>query len=328
MGGARRILMSQPLGKLEKVAIRQIWEHEALSFTPWLAKPENLAQLGETIGIEFDEDDIRKEVSTGDFNIDILTSDLSERKIVIENQLEKTDHDHLGKCITYAAGKGAEVVIWIASEIRDEHRQAIEFLNLNSSDKFNFFLVQIEAYKIGDSKPAPHFTIIESPNGWTKTIRGQNNESSGVSETKLKQQNFFEMVREYGQEHSKKVASWQKPAPQHWYNVRSGSSMAHFSILTNSREACIYLEVYIDGGKNSEMKNRQIYDRIYLDKDKIEAETGPLIWNDNEDNRSKMIRYRIDADPMDSKQAQEALPIVIEKLDQFMDIFPKYWKKK
>lgn len=320
--------MAQPLGKLEKVDIRKIWEHEALSFTPWLSMPENLAQLGEAIGIEFDQDDVRKEVSVGDFNIDILTSDLAGRKIVIENQLERTDHDHLGKCITYAAGKDAEIIIWIAREVRDEHKQAIEFLNSNSSDKLNFFLVQLEAYKIGDSHPAPHFTVIESPNEWTKVVRGQNNESSKVSEVKLKQQSFFEMVREYGLRYSKKVPSWQKPSPQHWYNISSGSSVAHFSILTNSREACIYIEAYIDGGKDSETRNRQIYDKIYQDKDKIEAEIGSLIWNDNEENRSKMIRYRINMDPMNEKQAQESLPLVIEKLDQFMNIFPKYWKKK
>lgn len=164
--------MTQSLGKLEKVDIRKIWEHEALSFTPWLAMPENLARLGEALGIEFNKDDIHKDVSVGDFSIDILTSDLSGRKAVIENQLERTDYGHLGKCITCAAGKGAEIIIWIAKGVRDEHRQAIEFLNSNSSGRLNFFLVQLEAYKIGDSQPAPHFTVVESPNEWVKTIRG------------------------------------------------------------------------------------------------------------------------------------------------------------
>lgn len=181
--------MTQLLGKLEKVDIRHIWEHEALSFTPWLAVPENLAQLGDALGIEFDEDDIGQEVGVGDFSADILTSDLSGRKVVIENQLERTDHDHLGKCITYAAGIGAEIIIWIARNVRDEHRQAVEYLNLNSSDKLNIFLVQLEAYKIGDSKPAPHFMVVESPNEWTKAVRDQN--GNNVSEIKLKQQRFL-----------------------------------------------------------------------------------------------------------------------------------------
>lgn len=149
-----------------------------------------------------------------------------------------------------------------------------------------------------------------------------------VSEVKLKQQSFFEIVRDYGLEHSKKVSSWQKPQPQHWYAIRSGSSVAHFNILTNSREAYTFVEVYIDSGKDSEAENRRIYDRIYQDKNKIESEIGELIWNDNEENRSKMIRYRIDKNPMDDQQAQESLPLVIEKLDQFISIFPKYWKKK
>lgn len=319
--------MTQSLGKLEKVDIRKIWEHEALSFTPWLAIPENLMQLGDAIGIEFDEDNIRQEVGVGDFSADILTSDLSGRKVVIENQLERTDHDHLGKCVAYAAGVGAEIIIWIARSVRDEHRQAVEYLNLNSSDKLNIFLVQLEAYKIGDSRPAPHFTVVESPNEWTKAVRDQNG-STNVSEIKLKQQRFFEMVREYGLEHSKKVLSWQKPQPQHWYTIRSGSSMAHFNVLTNSREACILIEAYIDSGKGSEMENKRIYDKIHQDKDKIESEIGSLVWDGSEEHRSKMIKYRIDIDPMDERQAQESLPLVIEKLDQFISIFPKYWKKK
>lgn len=319
--------MVQSLGKLEKVDIREIWEHEALSFTPWLASPDNLTLLGDALGVEFNTENIKTEVGVGDFSADILTTDYSGRTIIIENQLECTDHDHLGKCITYAAGVGAEMIIWIARNIRDEHRQAIEWLNLNSSDKINFFLVELEAYKIGDSKPAPHFAVIESPNEWTKVIRGQNNGNNSISEVKLKQQRFFEMVRDYGLEHSKKVPSWQKPQPQHWYTISYGTT-AHFNVLANTRESCIYIELYIDGGKDSEAQNRRVFDNIYKDKDKIESGIGELVWHDKEDARMKLVRYRIDKDPTDEKDAEEALPIVIEKLDQFISIFPKYWKKK
>lgn len=320
--------MAQSLGKLEKVDIRKIWEHEALSFTPWLAMSENLSQLGEALSIEFDEDSIQKEVGVGDFSADILASDLSGKKVVIENQLEKTDHDHLGKCITYAAGVGAEIIVWIARNVRDEHKQAVEYLNSNSSDKLNIFLVQLEAYKIGDSKPAPHFTVIESPNEWTKVVRGRSSDNEVFSDTKLKQQHFFEILRDYGSDHSKKVKSWQKPQPQHWYTIRSGSASAHFDVYANSKEGCVKVAVYIDGGKDSEMENRRIFDAIYEDKDKIESEVGELIWNDNEGNRAKLILWRIDKDPMNEQEAQEALPLVVEKLDQFLSIFPKYWKKK
>lgn len=317
--------MVQSLGKLEKVNIRKIWEYEALSFTPWLAHPDNLSLLGDALGIEFNTENIKTEVGVGDFNADIVTADYSDRAIIIENQLERTDHDHLGKCITYAAGIGAETIIWIASNIRDEHRQAVEWLNFNSSDKINFFLVELEACKIGDSKPAPHFLIVESPNEWTKVVRSQNNSNSSVSEVKLRQQRFFEMVRDYGLEHSKKVLSWQKPRPQHWYTIRYGGK-AHFNVLANTREKCIYIELYIDGGKDSDAQNRLIFDNIYKDKDKIESEIGELIWYDKDDARMKLIRYRIDKDPADDKESEEALPLVIEKLDQFISIFPKYWK--
>lgn len=245
--------MTQLVSRLEKVDIRKIWEHEALSFTPWLAIPDNLQLLGEALGIEFNTENIKTEVGVGDFSADILTTDSFDRTITIENQLESTDHDHLGKCITYAAGVGAETIIWIARYIRDEHRQAVEWLNLHSSDKLNFFLVELEAYKIDNSNPAPHFAVVESPNEWTKAVRGQNN---NVSEVKLKQQRFFEMLRDYGMEHAKKVQSWQKPQPQHWYTISAGSSVAHFNVLTNSREACIFIEVYIDGGKGAELKKQ------------------------------------------------------------------------
>lgn len=139
--------MVQSLGKLEKVNIRKIWEHEALSFTPWLAHPDNLSLLGDALGIEFNTENIKTEVGVGDFNADIVTADYSDRSIIIENQLERTDHDHLGKCITYAAGIGAETIIWIASNIRDEHRQAVEWLNFNSSDKINFFWLSLRRIK-------------------------------------------------------------------------------------------------------------------------------------------------------------------------------------
>jgi hypothetical protein len=140
------------LSKLVRVPLRKVWKHEALDFTQWLALLENIEALGEVIGMQLA--DPKTEVGVGQFHVDIVARDENDRTVVIENQLESTNHDHLGKIITYAAGVGADVVVWIVERAREEHEQAIKWLNENTTEHANFFLLQIEAWKIGDSLPA------------------------------------------------------------------------------------------------------------------------------------------------------------------------------
>lgn len=156
------------LGKIEKIDdLRTIWPHEARDFSRWLAEDENLALLSETIGIDIVLEE--RESSVGGFSVDLYaTEEGTNRKIIIENQLEDTNHDHLGKIITYASGKGAEVVVWIVKRARDEHKQAIEWLNQHTDENVGFFLIEIELWKINDSVPAPKFNIVEKPNVWAK----------------------------------------------------------------------------------------------------------------------------------------------------------------
>ena len=146
--------MKYNLDKLKKVELRDVWLHEALDFTRWLSEEPNLAILSSAVGIELEL--IETESSVGSFNVDIYAREAGTgRKVIIENQLEDTNHDHLGKVITYAAGKGAEVVVWVVARARDEHRQAIEWLNQHTDSDFGFFLVEIELWSIGDSlRPA------------------------------------------------------------------------------------------------------------------------------------------------------------------------------
>ena len=166
------------LDTIQKVPLREVWPHEAHDFTKWLAEEQNLATLGMAVGIELEL--IETESSVGSFNVDIYAQESGTgRKVIIEHQLEDTNHDHLGKVITYAAGKGAEVVIWVVAHARDEHRQAIEWLNQHTDSDFGFFLVEVELWKIGDSLPAPRFGVVEQPNEWTKTVKL----SEGLSET-------------------------------------------------------------------------------------------------------------------------------------------------
>lgn len=157
------------LGTLKEITdLRSIWPHEALNFTPWVA--ENVDLLADAVGLDITVDET--ESSVGDFNVDIYASETgTDRKIIIENQLEDTDHDHLGKLITYASGKGADVVIWVVKHAREEHKAAVEWLNNHTDDKIGFFLCEIKLFQIGDSQIAPAFTVVERPNDWTKEIR-------------------------------------------------------------------------------------------------------------------------------------------------------------
>ena len=147
------------LGTLKEITdLRSIWPHEALNFTPWVA--ENVELLADAVGFDITVDET--ESSVGDFNVDIYASETgTDRKIIIENQLEDTDHDHLGKLITYASGKDADVVIWVVKHAREEHKAAVEWLNNHTDDKIGFFLCEIKLFQIGDSDIAPSFTVVE-----------------------------------------------------------------------------------------------------------------------------------------------------------------------
>ena len=162
------------LGKLEEVDIRELWKHEQYDFSEWLSKEENIEILGDEIGLTLT--DIDKEVYVGSYRCDLVAYDETTGiKVIIENQLETTNHDHLGKIITYASGLDADVVIWIVKEAKEEHRSAVEWLNNKTTKDVSFFLIEIHAYQIGDSLPAPKFVLVEKPNDFlkmTSTNRG------------------------------------------------------------------------------------------------------------------------------------------------------------
>lgn len=158
------------LGKLQEVDIRKVWPHEQYDFSKWLAEEENIKELGDTLNLTLT--DVETEKFVGNYRCDILCKDeITGKMVLIENQLEPTNHDHLGKIITYASGLDAAVVVWIVSSARDEHASAIEWLNKHTDDEISFFLLEVHAYKIGDSNPAPQFNIIEQPNDFVKTVK-------------------------------------------------------------------------------------------------------------------------------------------------------------
>lgn len=240
------MIVKQSLGNLTTVNLRDVWAHEAHDFTTWLAEEENLALLGDSIGIEMEL--IETESSVGSFNADIYAVEVgSGRKIVIENQLEDTNHDHLGKIITYAAGKGAEVVIWVVAHARDEHKQAIEWLNEHTDNDFGFFLVEIEVWRIGESDPAPRFNIVERPNDWAKLVKLSSGSNEG-QQLKLAYWNEYHDIAEQNAEFMK-LFKPRKPSTDHWTTLSCGNSKYHIALLIATQKNRIGIEFYVPDDK-------------------------------------------------------------------------------
>lgn len=235
--------MKTNLGKLERISLRKAWAHEAGEFTPWLAQVDNLILLAETLGID-ELELVGTEHPVGDFKIDILCSD-NGGKVIIENQLEKTNHTHLGQILTYAAGVGARKVIWVAESFRTEHVAALEFLNQHTTDELDFFAVEIELWRIGDSPMAPSFNVVVKPNDWAKTGQQNAKAAATMTPTKQRQLKFWTDWQTWLQAKGSALRT-QKPSPQHWTNIALGRSGVHLAATVNTREKRLGMEVYID----------------------------------------------------------------------------------
>ena len=309
--------MKQNLSKLNKVELREVWGHEATDFTNWLSQNENLSALGEEIGIDIKL--IKTEASVGKFSVDILAEEESSgKKIIIENQLEDTNHDHLGKIITYASGYDAEIIIWIVRDVCDEHQKAIDWLNEHTDENINFFLIKIELWQIENSNPAPKFEIVASPNEWAKTIKNiYNNEE--LTNTKLQQLEFWNKFKSYVQENDTRIRL-QTPRPQHWYDVSMGSSEAHISLTINSRENLIGCEIYIN-------KDKELFEFLKERKDEIEKAIGePIEWIDAAVASRIKIKKEV-TDLFNQREAEKYFTWLYEKTVLFQKVFGRYLKE-
>ena len=250
------------LGKMEEVDLRMVWAHEQYDFSAWLAEEENIKVLGETLNLSLT--DINTEQYVGSYRCDIICKDeLTGKSVLIENQLDQTDHDHLGKIITYASGLDASVVVWIVAKARDEHSSAIEWLNNHTDDNLSFFLIEVHAYTIGESLPAPMFKIIEQPNDFVKTIKTIA-EKGEMNDTQIKRMEFWTMFNEIIDQRGKPFNK-RKATPDHWYSVAIGSSLCHIDIDLINKEHRIRVGVWIPD-------NKELYDYFFENKDKIEED--------------------------------------------------------
>lgn len=271
-------------GVLKRVDLRSLWPHEALDFTAWLA--QNLTFLGDALGLDLE---LRgQEAPVGPFSLDLLAHDLGrDRAVIIENQLEPTNHDHLGKLLTYAAGHDAPVAIWVAPEFRDEHRQALDWLNQRTDLNTEFFGVVVEALQIDDSRPAPNFRLVASPNDWRKTnITAVDRQPSAKGEAF---RTFFQSLMDrLRTQHN--FTNARKAQPQNWYYFKSGTRgiLYAFSFARGGR---VQTETYIDGGDQT--WNKWLFDELHAQRESIEDEFGePLDWERLDNRRASRIAVR------------------------------------
>ena len=305
------------LSYLQKVNLREAWTHEALDFTNWLAMPENLDLLSEEIGIDISL--IQTEASVGKFSVDILAeNENTGGKIIIENQLEITDHDHLGKIITYASGYDAEVVIWIVKDVREEHKRAVDWLNEHTDDKVNFFAIKMELWQISNSPVAPKFQIISQPNGWSKVLKANNNKN--LTNTKVLQYDFWSGFREYATTNDAKFRL-RKACPQHWYDISLGSNDAHIALTINNRNNEMSCEIYI-------RDSRELFEKLLNRKKEIENQLGEkLNWLALEGKKASRIKLVCSADIFNHDQWSEYFSWLLEKAEVFQTVFSNEVKR-
>lgn len=318
--------MSVPaLGRLQKVELRNAWQSESGDFTPWLAQTENLKLLGEAINLDLELE--AQEKNVGPFRADILCRDTAsdEHWVLIENQLERTDHSHLGQLLTYAAGLKAATIVWIAERFTEEHRAALDWLNEITGERFAFFGLEIELWRISDSPTmAPKFNIVSKPNDWTKTVQISTSAGGGeLSEHKQTQLRFWTAFKEF-LEQQKSSIRCQKPFPQNWMNHAIGRVGFHLTSVasgwnseTETWDPEIRVELVMD---DANAKN--YFAILRTQKDELEREFGqPFLWHDPLGKKSTRIYLRRNADFLDPENWPEQHEWLRSNLERMHKVF-------
>ena len=304
------------LGKLREIKdLRKVWPHEALDFTPWLAEEDNLALLSDAVGLEITVDET--ESSIGDFNVDIYATETgTDRRIIIENQLEDTNHDHLGKLITYASGKSADIVIWVVKKAREEHRAAIEWLNNHTDENIAFFLLEIKLYQIGNSDIAVKFEVMEKPNDWAKEIKRNTSNS-----TKLQARyEYWVAFNEYAFQNGNFAKSFnkRKASTDHWMSLSVGSSACNISLLQIRKNNALAVEWYISD-------NKELYQKFFSHRGTIESEMGTeLEWYELPNKKASSIRVYKTIDYNDKEGWPQQFEWLMDMAAKMKRAFRKY----
>lgn len=303
--------------ELQPQDVREYWEHEAHEFTPWLAdeiRAEDASHLEDVLGLDLDV--LETEKSVGKYSLDILAEVVEDgRQVVIENQLNSSDHDHLGKCIAYAAGIDADIIVWLSPQFNDEHKDAFNWLNKNSREGVDLFAIRLEVWKIADSPPAVRLNPVEDPSEWKEKAKRSGGE---VSETKKLQEEYWTQFRDLIDQ-SQTPLRTRKPKPQHWYNNPIGRSGFKLQFTVNTVEDNLYCQLIIKD-------DPEAYQELERDKKQIEDEMGEqLIWSSPEEaqrnsNRAKITLRR--SGRLEDKGSWEAYhEWMINRGERFHEVF-------
>ena len=258
------------LGRLERHDLRNAWSKEAADFTPWLAQPENLSLLGETLGMELELE--AQEKSVGPFRADILCRDVgNDHWVLIENQLERTNHGHLGQLLTYASGLEAVTIVWIAAQFTEEHRATLDWLNKITDDSFRFFGLEVELWRISGSPAAPKFNIVAKPNDWSHAVARAAHaiDETDLSETRVLQRRYWAALNTVLDATGGLVAGNKKPQAQAWMSFPIGRSRFHLNAVMVRPRKQLRVELHI-GGVHAKVYFRMLREQ----KDAIERELG------------------------------------------------------
>ncbi len=307
------------LGRLKKVELREAWRSESGDFTPWLAREENLKLLGDVLEMALELEAQEKDV--GPFRADILCTDTATGAyVLIENQLERTDHGHLGQLLTYSAGLDAATIVWVAREFTEEHRAALDWLNEITGENVNFFGLEIELWQIGNSDIAPKFNIVSKPNTWRKQV----SEPRSLSTSKAQQLDFWMQFAEYLNNSGFKHARVPKPYPQHWMQFSIGRSGFIVSAIASmwdtvqeswSGELRVEMSILTDDSK-------ALFAELRKQKDEIEKAIGEeMTWYEVEGVRTCRVCVRQSADVNARTRWPEYNAWLKARLDRFFVLF-------
>lgn len=285
--------MDVELGRIGRVDPRQVWKNEAHDFTPWLR--DNIEALGEALGLEIDPE-VKSEVPVGAFSADLLATDVGTGALVlVENQLEPTDHNHLGQMLTYASGLGTKILVWVAPSLRDEHRQALTWLNENTLEDVRFFGVEIELLRIGDSPMAPNFKVVVAPSEWQKRGAAAAQKGGRSAELEQRYREFWRSVITDVRARDPHFTSWspERAPKENWCDFSVGRSgfINRLALGWEEGQYWVRAELYID--TQDKGRNKAAFDALLAQRDAIESEVGePLIWARRDDIRASRITLR------------------------------------
>ena len=289
-----------------------------------MASAENLQLLGDAIGIELELE--AQEKNVGPFRADILCKDTATNHwVLIENQIERTDHTHLGQLLTYAAGLKAVTIVWVSRRFTDEHRAALDWLNEITDGRFNFFGLEIELWRIGDSPIAPKFNIVSQPNDWSKTVAaGASQVENTLTDSKLLQREFWTAFREFVKDKDSSIKTT-KALPQHWMNIaigRTGIRLCAVASLWDSVN-----ETYDSHELRAELalddtNSKTFFEQLQAQKEDIENEIGEqLNWYNPAEKRVCRIFVREGANLQDKEDWPKQHAWLLEKLELLYKVF-------